>query len=317
MNNVVLYNSGVTTLSPVKYDKDTLYHTVSAFNNNGYVNKWTLTTWETSTSATPTVSRETPFYAYSNPTATFDSIPDPITTKSHEFTVAYTQSQSVPLKKWKMIWRNDSGDILEETDYSFRSSIINTFDGFVDGESYTVECIIENQYGVIISTGEQSFTVEYAAPTTNIVATATLLEESSAIQIDWSSPTQVIGYTSTTTPTFFNNFVYEDNTGLEIPPSAYIYWDVDIPRDFTCTFLIQFPSGFSGVFCQLDSRFEIGYDGTRFYYKIDSITEYFLPTSIEDRYFLIAIRPTDIYIREFLLEDNPFYEEWLTMMYLF
>lgn len=298
MDNTLVYDSTVITLSPVLYDKDTIYITVPILSKNGYELKWLLNTWEETTSATYTSSRETPFYSYSTPIAVFNTIPSPVTTKSYTFTIAYSQAESIPLKKWKMILKDSNGNIIEDTDYSYKASISYEFDGLANGEIYTVESEIESQVGVVTNTGGYGFTVSYSAPSSNITANATLLESSSAIDVDWANAIQVLGNTTGTT-SFVDNFVFSGNHGYEIKAPGTIYWDVNIPDEFTCTFWIALPTGFNGAFCQLDSTYELGYSGGRFYYSIDGIVEIFIPTTITGKVFLIAIRPTNIYIREF------------------
>ncbi len=299
MDNTNVYDSGETILSPVYYDKDTLYHSVPAISQNGQELKWTLTTWETTGSATSATTREVPFFAYSTPTATFQTIPSPITAKSYEFIVDYTQAESIPLEKWKMIWYDSDSNIIEETDWSFSGSVVHTFDGFSNNETYKIKAIINSQVGYSTDTGMYSFTVEYDNTLLNISASTELLEESGAIKVSWSEAIVIPAvYGGSSTPCIEDDFLYDDNHILQINSGDTIAWGVDIPLGFTCTFRWTPASGFDGIICNMDDSYIFGYTDERFYYTINEITNYSVPSTITGKTYLIALFPTYVYIQE-------------------
>jgi len=240
MANVSVYDTGTATPTTNLYDKDRLYHTVpSGTLTNGNQYKWIMTT--NPSSATPVYSKETPFWAYSYPTVVFNSTPTTITAKSYNFTCTYTQAQSVPFAKWKMVWYDVANTIIEDSGWSYSGNISYTFDGFLDTESYKVKCFVESQLGTLIDTGYYQFLVDYASPNLNIVPDAILIPEVGAVDVRWGRAVQITGSYTGATPTYISNFMVTGNNALSLASASdTVYFDnLAIPTGSTIKFVWQ------------------------------------------------------------------------------
>jgi len=313
LDNTLIYTSS-TPVSPVLSDKETLSIVIPASTMTaGTQYKWTVS--PNYTSATPVISKETQFFAYSNPTLVFSSTPTTVTTKSREFQLIYTQAQSVAPKKWKMIWYDSLGEVLEDSGWIASGNLKYTFDGFISGNTYSVKGFLENQVGFLVETASYIFTVSYSQPTLNVRSSITVNNDTSVITSRWINAVQLEGVV-TGGYNYVNNFLATDYIALHLNSGSDILFDVDIPLNFSATFLIQVALGFTGDFCKLGDNYYIGYDGTRFYTNINGYITYSIPyeltmtllddaTPLEDdtllgrnRIFFICILPTSILIRE-------------------
>lgn len=54
---------------------------------------------------------------------------------------------------------------------------------------------------------------------------------------------------------------------IHLNSGATLTYSTTIPTDFTMTFWVKLPVGFTGVFLTYDTDFKIGYNGTKFYYE--------------------------------------------------
>jgi len=67
----------------------------------------------------------------------------------------------------------DSNDaVLKTTDWSFSGLTENEFDGFIDGNTYSVIAYGEDQYGRTFQTTKETFIVDYASPNLTITPSA-------------------------------------------------------------------------------------------------------------------------------------------------
>jgi len=292
-NNALLHDTGTIALLTPLYDRDILQHTVVAdtITYKGAL-KWILTASNSSTSAD---SAETPFWNWSTPSYTM-IVPPTIGEKEYEFVATYSQAQGVNISKFKFIWYDSSDNILADSDWIYSANTKYTFDGFLNGQTYSVESIVETEYNVQVSTGKHVFDIDYDEPSFIIVPDANVNNKDSSVQIDWAGAVQIPGDV-TGTYDYVEDFLVDGNWGLHLHDSSSISWDVAIPMNFTATFIIQLPVGFTGVFCKLGDEYEVGYTGDRFFFKHNGTEEYGLPFPITINPFIIAIRPTDVYVR--------------------
>ena len=239
MANASIYDTGTVSASPNKFDKERLYHTVpSGTLTNGNQYKWAITT--NPSAATPVYSKETAFWAYSTPTVVFNSTPTTITAKSYNFVCTYTQAQSVPFTKWRMIWYDVSNSIIEDSGWNYSGYISHTFDGFTDTATYKVKCFVENQVGVIVDTDFYIFLVDYSAPNIDVSPVTTLYPDIGAVEVAWGRAVQITG-DSTGTIGYYPDFMVPGNFGLALDSSTpTVYFDnLNIPASFTTKFVWQ------------------------------------------------------------------------------
>ena len=302
MANVSTYDTGTATPTTNLYDKDRLYHTVpSGTLTNGNQYKWIMTT--NPSSATPVYSKETPFWAYSYPAVVFNSTPTTITAKSYNFTCTYTQAQSVPFAKWKMVWYDVANTIIEDSGWSYSGNIGYTFDGFLDTENYKVKCFVESQLGTLIDTGYYQFDVDYAAPNLNIVPDAILIPEVGAVDVRWGRAVQITGSYTGATPTYISNFMVSGNYALSLARAIdTVYFDnLAIPTGSTIKFVWQQNTFATGPIVSLDNgALVLSYDTTS---KIFSLSGTSFPSTLNSLAvtlntdpYLIVIQTTKAYI---------------------
>lgn len=302
-DNTVLYDSTKLHLTTSLYDKETLTHTITG----GTVTyrgacKWTIKTYS---SALYTTTTETLFYNQTTPTLTF-SPSSTITSKLCDFTATYAQTESIALKRFKFIWADSASVEIEDSDWIYSANIHYEFDGFTNGTSYKVKCITEDQLGIIVDSGYKDFTVSYTPPSLTISPTVTLLADKSAIKIEWSNVTQILGVVSGTS-SYVDDFLVTNNHGLQLDASSSIEFTLDIPEEFTTTIVYQPDATFtSGIMVRLGTDYDIGYDGTRFYFNNGGTAVYGIPITLPTTPFLIAIRSQDVLICDITSIDESF-----------
>ena len=233
--SALLYDTTTITLPSPLYDKDILTHTISGgtITYRGQI-KWTI---EVGNGTSTLTSSETPFWNWSDPVYTM-TVPATITTKSYQFTAAYSQAQSISILKFKFIWYDDNDVILQDAGWIYSADTKYTFDGFITGNDYKVESIAVDEYNYSVSTGKQTFTVLYPAPAVLMTPDAVQYDATSFVDVNWSKAVSIPGYT-TGTYQFVDDFLVPGNHGLHLDSGSTIYWNVDIPIDFTGTFVLQ------------------------------------------------------------------------------
>jgi hypothetical protein len=304
-DNSILYNSNKIHLTTPKYDNEILEITINGATiiTSEIELKWSIQVWNGVDTIT---SDEVMFYNLSNPTLALNITEDQVlTSRSYEFVGDYSQSEGVAVKNFKFILYSSNDLILESTDVNYSENVRYKFEGFISDNIYKVECIVENDNGVVITTGKISFSVSYSAPNVDLVPRVTLDKSTSAMIIEWGKavaylPTISEGATTTYIEDFTSGYTV-NNYGLKIENGSLTY-TVDIPKDFTLIYNIKFLSTFtSGVFLQLAGEngelYKIGYEGTKFYYdnhgayqssKLEVLNHY--------QPYTVVVRPTDILI---------------------
>jgi hypothetical protein len=301
VNNAVLYDSTKITLSPYLYDKQILTHTVPSNSvTNGLELKWTLQVWQNTNTVT---SREVYFKSYSNPTFTM-TVPSIINSCTYEFIGIYTHPQNINIRRFNFKLYDVNENILSESGdiYTSNTKYVFTDISFANGVSYKVEGLVEDENGIIVSTGIQSFEVSYSPPSLIIVPTAKFDKSTSGVTLNWSKAVQNL-CTVNGTVEYVNNFLKTDNHGLHLTKGSDINYSLDIPLDFTCPFILKLETGFEGIICNLSGEgiYIFGYREGCFFTTINGITEYGIKRKIGSNPFLIALRPTNVYIREIVL----------------
>lgn len=214
MSNTLIYDTTKIALSPYLYQDDILTHVLNPHVlTNSIQYKWKIITYSGTLSAT---SREVSFYCYSTPVVTI-SVPATITEKKYTFTITYTQTESISIKKWKLLFTDEDGDTVLETDYSYSGLLQYEYDGFADGITINVQATVENQQNVITLSPVYTFDVDYTSPSLIIIPTTTLLEDYSAVQIDWCLPVQITGVV---TGAYHYNYGTDIDLTLEVGSEA-------------------------------------------------------------------------------------------------
>lgn len=298
--NTQLYDSGKIHLTSYLFDGQILSHTIPANTlANGIELKWTLQVWQNTNTIT---SREVYFVSFSNPTFIMP-VPPNINSKSYTFSGNYSHPQNINVKRFQMLLYDANDVLLEDSGDIYNANIQYKFQNndFVNGSVYKVEGIIEDENGVIISTGKQVFTVYYEQPSLLIRPSAVVDNTTSAISLQWQKAIQTTGVINGTY-SYIDSFAkVENRKGLFLDDSSILTFNTDIPQEFTLVYFIQFGDNIDGTICELLDGYVIGYDQThnRFYFQNDNITDYQNVQVLTHNPYLLIITPTTFVVKEF------------------
>lgn len=131
-------------------------------------------------------------YIRENATVSITNVPVSLDKKYYNFIGNYTQSDNVPPVYF--IWNlylvvNNGRELIYTTDKIYSANIKFSYDGFKTGQSYQIELFVETEYGIVVSSGLQTFDVQYASLEYLQQPTASFVLNKNAIQIDWTTPT--------------------------------------------------------------------------------------------------------------------------------
>ena len=189
--------------------------------------------------------------------------------QNYNFTATYTQAEGIPIKKFKFVLYDDLDIMVYESDWMYNTDIEYFITGMINGNSYQIECHVENQYGQVVISDKVAFTVSYEMPDDIPELIITRLDSIGAIKLEWTNIKQVL-------PVVTGNYSYVSSKflkGLQLDDGSVITYSEELPEKFTIVFWIKLPTDFVGSFLTLSdgegSEFEIGYNGTKFYYQHD------------------------------------------------
>ena len=126
------------------------------------------------------------FRARTTPTLTMATVPSTVTNKSYTFTATYSQAENVGYKYYQWTIYDQRGAVIGQSSEINTGVIEYTFDGFINGNTYGVGLILENQNGVVLTIQPRYFTVVYDQPQIDNPPTATVNCEHDAIDLTWS-----------------------------------------------------------------------------------------------------------------------------------
>jgi len=292
--NAILFDSGVTLLSPVLYDKSTLniYIPANLTQVTGNI-KYTITCFSAGVSA---ISREVPFYSNTNPVIEL-LVPPTITTKSYTFTAVYSQLQGVPISSYQFVLYDGNGNVIQSSDVIYNSSLTYEFDGLISNNNYFIQCMIINANNFTSYSGLINFSVNYGMFGLTTQVTTTVLNDQSAIAINFGNAIQIIG-NQTGTVSYVPNFIISGNYGLQlVDNNASVSFSVNIPSLFQYYMLFN-PVGFvSGTIVSFDNgAYTLAYDGQKFIMQNAGAVAIGLPMVLNTGIYMIAIRSLDISI---------------------
>lgn len=102
----------------------------------------------------------------------------------------------------------------------------------------------------------------------------------------------------TISPEIYDVSITINNTYIHINDGVTLVYDtnVNVQSDFTQIFYAKLPSTFTGIFLKFDEGFQIGYNGTRFYYqKGDRLTAGTL-RALPNGFMKIAVKSSKVFI---------------------
>ena len=304
LDGTLKYDSTKINLTTPLSDGDILTHDYlasapqSIVNNSEY--KWQLTVWN----GTDYIStREIRFDAYTDPVVSI-TITSPVTSSSLDISPSYTQAESKDVTFYTYNLYDDSSELIFTSDEIFSFDLDYTLTGLVNGESYTIQLLGETEVGnTFIAT--ESFNVAYSQPEVLITPTVTQDSDTSIVTVDWGEIIQITGTESNITNpvTYVNGLSDITKKSCSIPNNEYIDFAVDIPQDFSTTFLWKGESTFSGKICDLfgGDGYEFGYDNSlnNFYAIVNTVRFDSLKYTVDNtKIYLITLTNDNVFIKE-------------------
>lgn len=205
--STAVYTTGKVTLvgSPfwgVNYDGTVIPFSVTLEDlsshglSNGNEYKMLITQWWSNDDSVTQFTASL-ILARTTPTLTMDAIPEPLEDKSASFTATYSQAQGDAIKwvRWQIAYADDTENPFVDTGYIYGTGELQVdYDGFLTDNSYSVNCTIETENGVQVTTGWVDFDVSYQLATTTAGATACQLANSSSVWVSWDQIESADGY---------------------------------------------------------------------------------------------------------------------------
>ena len=160
------------------------------------------------------------FYAREAPAVSIDAIGTGgvVDSRSYTFNGTYSQADGDALDwfEWTIFSQNDpSTPIFYSGKITGAGDISCIYDGFFNGESYTIVLTVQTQNGVIATTSED-FSVEYTPSSTTVWAGASCVQGTDAVLVQWNTPSRIDG-------TATGNYTIENSTAT-LQTGASIKW---------------------------------------------------------------------------------------------
>lgn len=263
-------------------------------------------------------SDDTYFKARKAPVVSITNHTSIVTGKSYTFIGAYSQSDNIG---WKYFTWNlySNGELAKSTGQMNTGEIKFSFDGFLNNTSYSIELLIETQDEIVVSTGQKSFTSQYAV--TSIINNPFInqLDEKNALNVMWEQP-YINLYTQPTNFEYIKDIPFTDAWSVSLQKGDLIYnistsaGKVFIPYESTTFLNIQFETGFEGEFyrqenTQTGEYYSIRYDDGVFIYDINSYyTGKYTLQSSTSSWLLAKAEDFDPYKR-YMWDDNALWDD--------
>lgn len=184
------------------------------------------------------------FVTRAAPTLVIDNMPETLAAKNATFTATYTQAQGDALN-W-VRWQIADADHLDNPFYD-TGNIYGTaqlqaqYDGFFRESNYAVQCLVQTENGVDVSTGWQTFSVDYAASSLEgAVQVRQERGDRSALLVSWSDVSYIPGSAT-------GDYTIQDGI-LDLPDDSSVVWDEvnGGPLSFDAPWSVFFKTQLSG-----------------------------------------------------------------------
>lgn len=214
-------------------------------------------------------------YVRATPVVTISTFPalSVLDKKYFDFAGTYTQDDGVPLNYylWNLYLVNYDGslNLIDTSDKTYKADIKYSYDGFKSGESYKIELIVENEYGIMGTSGLQDFNVSYTIIDYFQKPVATMVEGKDAVEVNWTTPTSFNPASGTETITKLYDNPYMNTNSVLIQTNDLVYNNNtdnigDMPTNSRITTQLkptaQFFYDYSNIFNSLIPLFDIKTD---------------------------------------------------------
>lgn len=273
---------------------------------------WTVTVWNGSDTIT---SRGMPFSNYQTPTLTL-TVPATITEQSYEFQASWYHPDDIEVVSYRYFLLDGSDEVITETDWTYNSSLIYTFDGFLSGSIYRIYAEAYDANDVFVSSSTSQFLVSYTEPSIDYIPTVENERNTASILYTWTGAyihTGVGAGTYSYVEDFGN---IAGNWGLRQEAGSVITWtDIPIEADHTLGLLRIFEDGYEGkIFTESNTvtgdYFEVGYEDGGFYREQNGTRSISSPYPLSSDYiYLIYVVNSDVNVIAFYPSGS-----WLEMV---
>lgn len=190
-------------------------------NGNSY--KMVITQWWGATDAQSVTQNSAAIIAaWSKPTLTMGELPNPITSRIYTFTATFDQAQGDTINwiRWQVAPADDTDNVLYDSGNIYGTSELRLdYDGLFTGVSYAVQCSVQTQSGMEVSTGWVTFNVSYPVSEPDGVLTAQMMCDVKGINVNWSSARSTVGYVD-------GDYQIKDDT-LILPNGSEAVWETE------------------------------------------------------------------------------------------
>lgn len=126
------------------------------------------------------------FRARTTPSLVMEAVPNIVNSKSYTFSATYAQEENVGYRYYQWTVYDQRGVVIRQSDEINTGIIEYTFDGFINGNTYGIGLVLENQDGVVLTIQPTYFVVNYDQPQIDNPPTATVNCEHVAVDLTWS-----------------------------------------------------------------------------------------------------------------------------------
>lgn len=203
-----VYSTGKVTLSTpfwgVNYAGVVQYYSVvipsatltGAGMTNGSEYKMLITQWWSADDSVQQMTASV-FITRANPTLVLTAVDDPVSEKEYTFTATYSQAQGDAIRwvRWQIAYADDTENPFLDTGNIYGTGELQvSYDGFLTGVNYSVNCTVETANGIDISTGWNDFLVDYSLPQTTGTANACQIQNDCGVWVNWDQVGSADGY---------------------------------------------------------------------------------------------------------------------------
>lgn len=229
------------------------------------------------------------FRARTTPSLVMKTVPSIINSKSYTFSATYAQEENVGYKYYEWTVYDQSNNVITRSGQINTGLIEYSFDGFINGNTYGIGLVLENQDGVVLTVQPIWFSVSYDQPQIDNPPTALVNCEQDSIDLIWSPLLINAGEATTETTTapkydYIPNEPYIGGSSVRIDKSTNLSWYIGSKQSpvyapyETTTFINWHTTddNFSGLIYRQEGE----------YYSITAIST-IAPTTAEtgDKYF--------------------------------
>lgn len=208
------------------------------------------------------------FIAREAPTLVITNFEPELQNVSKTFNATYQQAQNDAISwcRWQLarIDRQGSPSVIEDTGTISTSVLTYQYDGFLTGYTYSINCTVETQNGVQVSTGWMEFSVSYEEAETDDNLEVCRLDDSSVlVDIGPQNSFQGVASPEENYGTYQNgalaldlgsSVTWDSSAGISIPAPWSIGWKGDI-TGMKLTTQIENVSGVSAVSASKDNSY--------------------------------------------------------------